>query len=179
VNDIRQKGLETTGLAEVAKQTGYATPTSTPFYRRLVAARLFKLLAPQGAELTKLALDYLKPDSEEAKAALLNYDWPGNVRELQNAVEHATVLGDNEWVAATDLPDRISGGLGLGSKLSGGGYHEAIKELKRRVILSAFNEANGSLSETARLLKLNPTYLSRLIKVLEIQLPSKARPIGK
>jgi hypothetical protein len=71
VNDIRQKGLETTGLAEVAKQTGYAAPTSTPFYRRLVAARLFKLLAPQGAELTKLALDYLKPDSEEAKAAAL------------------------------------------------------------------------------------------------------------
>src|SRR5437870_3542254 len=71
VNAIRQKGLETTGLAEVAKQTGYAAPTSTPFYRRLVAARLFKLLAPQGAELTKLALDYLKPDSEEAKASAL------------------------------------------------------------------------------------------------------------
>jgi len=122
---------------------------------------------------------HIRGFSEEAKAALLNYSWPGNVRELQNAVEHAAVLGEGEWVAVTDLPDRISGGLGLGSKIGGEGYHEAIKELKRRVIITAFNESNGSLSETARLLKLNPTYLSRLIKVLEIQLPSKARPIGK
>jgi len=71
VSDIHEKGLETTTLAVVAKQTGYAAPTSTPFYRRLVAARLFKLLSPQGAELTKLALDYLKPDSDEAKANAL------------------------------------------------------------------------------------------------------------
>jgi len=71
VGDIHEKGLETTTLAVVAKQTGYAAPSSTPFYRRLVAARLFKLLSPQGAELTKLALDYLKPDSDEAKANAL------------------------------------------------------------------------------------------------------------
>src|SRR5205085_3249092 len=117
--------------------------------------------------------------NEETKDALLNYSWAGIVRELQNAVEHAAVLGDSEWVAVADLPDRISGGLGLGTKLGGEGYHDAIKELKRRVIVTAFNEAGGSLSETARILKLNPTYLSRLIKVLEIQLPSKVRPTGK
>jgi len=71
VSDIHEKGLESTTLAVVAKQTGYAAPTSTPFYRRLAAARLFKLLSPQGAELSKLALDYLKPDSDEAKANAL------------------------------------------------------------------------------------------------------------
>lgn len=36
-----------------------------------VETYLFKLLSPQGAELTKLALDYLKPDSEETKASAL------------------------------------------------------------------------------------------------------------
>jgi hypothetical protein len=72
VTSIHEKGLETVSMADLAKGLGYANPTSTPFYRRMVASRLFKLLTAQGAELTKLALDYLKPDTEEAKARALS-----------------------------------------------------------------------------------------------------------
>jgi hypothetical protein len=68
---IHDKALETAPLPQVAKGCGYATPTSTPFYRRLAAARLFKLLASPQAELTSTALDYLKPDREDAKQAAL------------------------------------------------------------------------------------------------------------
>ncbi len=64
---IHEKALETASLPEVAKGCGYANPTSTPFYRRIVAARLFKLLNSPKAELTKSALDYLKPDTDDAK----------------------------------------------------------------------------------------------------------------
>jgi|GEM_PF-1860932 len=71
VTDIHEKALETASMPEVAKGCGYASPSSTPFYRRMVAARLFKLLSSQRAELTKLALDYLKPDSEDAKSKAL------------------------------------------------------------------------------------------------------------
>jgi hypothetical protein len=71
VADIHEKALETAAMPDVAKGCGYASPSSTPFYRRMVSARLFKLLSPQRAELTKLALDYLKPDTEDAKSKAL------------------------------------------------------------------------------------------------------------
>jgi hypothetical protein len=67
VTTIHEKALETASLNEVAKGCGFANPTSTPFYRRIVAARLFKFLNSPKAELTKNALDYLKPDTDDAK----------------------------------------------------------------------------------------------------------------
>ena len=69
---IHEKGLETASLIEVAKSCGYAAPTSTPFYRRLGAARLFKLLSSPKAALTALAMDYFKPDTDGAKRKALN-----------------------------------------------------------------------------------------------------------
>lgn len=64
---IHEKALETAAMPDVAKGCGYANPTSTPFYRRIVAARLFKLLSAPKPELTKLALDYFKPETDDAK----------------------------------------------------------------------------------------------------------------
>jgi hypothetical protein len=69
---IHDKALETAAMPDVAKGCGYANPTSTPFYRRIVAARLFRLLGQPKPELTKLALDYLKPDTDDAKQAALS-----------------------------------------------------------------------------------------------------------
>src|SRR6266446_3645327 len=71
VTDIHQKALETATMSAVAQGCGYAASSSTPFYRRIVAARLFKLLSPEGAALTSQALDYLKPDREDAKSQAL------------------------------------------------------------------------------------------------------------
>jgi hypothetical protein len=71
VTTIHEKALETAAAIEVAKGCGYANPTSTPFYRRIVAARLFKFLNSPKPELTKIALDYLKPDTHDAKQSAL------------------------------------------------------------------------------------------------------------
>jgi hypothetical protein len=68
---IHNKGLELASLPEVAKGCGYANPTSTPFYRRIVAARLFQFIGTPKPSLTKLANDYLKPDTENAKQSAL------------------------------------------------------------------------------------------------------------
>ena len=87
VTEIHEKALETAPMAEVAKGCGYAGPSSTSFYRRIVAARLFGLLSQQGAALTKQALDYLKPDTENAKDRALNssiQSIPAYVELLQN-----------------------------------------------------------------------------------------------
>jgi len=67
VHKIETKGLQTLSGRQVAERLGYAAPTSTPFYRRMVAAKLFGLLdTAQGVNLTGLALDYFKPTDEES-----------------------------------------------------------------------------------------------------------------
>jgi len=72
VDKIEADGLQTLSQQDVAKRLGYATQTSTPFYRRTVSARLFGLIdTTQGVNLTKLALDYFKPLDEESKRQAL------------------------------------------------------------------------------------------------------------
>jgi hypothetical protein len=72
VTKIHDLGLETASMPEIAKRCGYTAPTSTPFYRRMVASRHFGLLSKSGADLTVRVKDYLKPDSEGAdKRALI------------------------------------------------------------------------------------------------------------
>src|ERR1700677_791488 len=61
VSDIHGKALENATMDEVSKKMGYASATSSPFYRRVVAARLFGLLG-QGASLTEASRDYIRPD---------------------------------------------------------------------------------------------------------------------
>src|SRR5213595_3730624 len=72
VGKIESDGLQTLTVHEVAKRMGFASATSTPFYRRIVGAKLFGLLdTTQGVNLTKLALDYFKPTDDDSKAAAL------------------------------------------------------------------------------------------------------------
>lgn len=72
VEKIEGEGLQTLSQQDVAKRLGYANPTSTPFYRRVVAAKLFGLIdTTQGVNLTRLALDYFKPTDEESKQKAL------------------------------------------------------------------------------------------------------------
>jgi DNA-binding NtrC family response regulator len=35
---------------------------------------------------------------------LVSQPWKGNVRELDNAIEHAMILGNGEWITVADLP---------------------------------------------------------------------------
>ncbi len=71
VHTIREQGVESESMPVIAKESGYSSPTSTGFYRRIVAARLFGMIELQGARLTSLAMDFLKPDSDDAKTKSL------------------------------------------------------------------------------------------------------------
>ncbi len=71
VTTIHEKAVETANLNDVAKACNFTSSTTTPFYRRMLAARLFKLLTPQKAELTQTALDYIRPDADDAKQKAL------------------------------------------------------------------------------------------------------------
>jgi len=109
--------------------------------------------------------------SREARALLVAYDWPGNVRELQNAMERAVVMGSAEAIVPEDLPDVVLDTAA--PEADGQGFHDAVRQHRRRLILAALERANGNVAEAARALKLHPVYLHRLITSLGLrdQLP--------
>ncbi len=106
--------------------------------------------------------------SAEALACLAAYDWPGNVRELENAVERAVVLGSTELIVPEDLPDAVLDTAPEAAQLAGG-YHETLREEKKRAILAALEQSGGKYTEAAKILGVHPNYLHRLVRNLNLK----------
>jgi len=115
----------------------------------------------------------LEDISPEALALLRAHDWPGNVRELENAVERAVVLAETEVLRPEDLPAPVRRGETGPPEAAGSvwlelGYHSAVREFKRRLLRAALDRHGGVQVQAAKGLDLHPTYLSRLLKKLEV-----------
>ena len=110
----------------------------------------------------------IKGISEEARACLMQYEWPGNIRELENAMERAVVVGSSEWIQPEDLPDAVLE-TGAASGQTPANYHEAIRKLKKELILNALEQAGGSITEAAKLLGMHGNYLHRLMTNLDLR----------
>ena len=105
--------------------------------------------------------------SEEARVYLTAYDWPGNIRELENAIERAVVLGSTELILPEDLPEALlEQPVAVATSTS---YHEAVALKKKQIILEAMSQAEGNYTEAAKLMKLHPNYLHRLIRNLNLK----------
>jgi transcriptional regulator with GAF, ATPase, and Fis domain len=109
-----------------------------------------------------------RPISREALACMVNYDWPGNVRELENAIERALVLASSDVILPEDLPESLLERTPL-PEMAEASYHAAVKELKKRLILDAVEQTQGSYADAARILGVHPNYLHRLIRNLELK----------
>jgi Nif-specific regulatory protein len=154
------------------------------FFRLNVVAITMPSLRERGQDIPLLANYFLSRYSQRCKRrvrgispqameCLQRYDWPGNVRELENAIEHAVLLGADEVVMPEDLPEVIAEGQAADSG-QGSGYHAAISELKKKLIVQAFQQAEGSYTEAARLLGVHPNYLHRLIRNLNLKAALRA-----
>jgi len=107
--------------------------------------------------------------SAEVKECLLKYDWPGNVRELQNAIERAVALGTSEWIELEDLPESLLEKRSIPLSTSALSFQDALLQLKRDLILKAFEGTKGNFNEAATRLGLNPNHLYRLVKNLNLK----------
>jgi transcriptional regulator with PAS, ATPase and Fis domain len=105
--------------------------------------------------------------SREARAHLMSHDWPGNVRELENAIERAVVLGSSDRILPEDLPEPVMEAEAAGGVTSG--YHAAIREAKRRVVLEAILNAGGRYCDAAKALGVHANYLHRLMRTLNLR----------
>jgi Nif-specific regulatory protein len=106
--------------------------------------------------------------TQEALACLAQYDWPGNIRELENALERAVVIGTSDYIQAHDLPESIAESA-KNETAAPAKYHDAIRGLKKQLILGALDQCAGNVTEAAKLLGVHANYLHRLMSNLALR----------
>lgn len=101
--------------------------------------------------------------TDEAMNLLRSYAWPGNVRELRNTIERAVILGKQDTISVTDLPEAFHSRdepVRLGDRVP----LAIIEEIHIRQILAA----TGSLQEAAEILGIDQATLWRRRKAYGI-----------
>jgi Nif-specific regulatory protein len=105
--------------------------------------------------------------SDEAMELLLSYSWPGNVRELENAVERAVVMCQEQYVRPEHLI-LTTRDQARDYEYGGKALKDAVNLFKKHYIAKTLEVNGWNQTETAKRLGIQRTYLSRLIKELEI-----------
>jgi transcriptional regulator with GAF, ATPase, and Fis domain len=112
--------------------------------------------------------------SDQAQACLMRYEWPGNIRELENAMERAVVVGSSEWILPEDLPEMLmETGAGSAPEAAPANYHEALRRMKKELILNALEQSAGNITEAAKTLGVHGNYLHRLMRNLDVRAAMK------
>jgi two-component system nitrogen regulation response regulator NtrX len=105
-----------------------------------------------------------KEFTSDALDMMVDYSWPGNVRELRNEIERLVIMVQDEAIQAGDLS------LPNGTHTSRGAtLHEARAQYEREFILTKLRENNWNISQTARMLGLERSYLHRKMKTYGIE----------
>ena len=80
------------------------------------------------------------------------------------------MLSAGDRITAEDLPlGHIASSGGPSAPENPAGFHEAVVAYKRQIIRDALRRFGGNQSRAASALGLQRTYLSRLIKELEVR----------
>ncbi len=98
----------------------------------------------------------------EALEALLSYSWPGNVRELENVVERAVIVSSNNIIDVEDL--MLQNYDTKKDPYIGKSLKEAIIQFKKYFIKSVLDRHKWNQTVTSKVLGIQRTYLSKLIK---------------
>lgn len=174
--DVRIVTATNRDLEEAVKQGDFRQDL---YYRLNVVSVTMPPLRDRREDIQLLASYFLSTYSKkckrrikgifpEARSLMGGHDWPGNVRELQNAIERAVVLGSTKMLAAEDLPEALfeTGDI---SSPPVTGYHNALKQAKRAIVIKAIDQAQGNYTEAAKRLGLHATNLHRLIRNLDLR----------
>jgi two-component system, NtrC family, nitrogen regulation response regulator NtrX len=104
---------------------------------------------------------------ESALDVLAHHDWPGNVRDLKETVESLLIITDSDLISADDV-NRYLGKQGNGGSVSAT-LRGRLQDDERRYVTEALSRSGGNVTEAARDLGVDRTYLSKKIQKLRIE----------
>lgn len=158
--DVRVIAATNRNLEEEIKKGNFREDL---YYRLNVVNLKVPPLRERKEDIILLATHFLKQFCEEnhkkiegfsnqAMAAINNYDWPGNIRELRNCLESAVVMCRNSIIDLNDLPPAVSSAgsspdivIPLGTTMD---------EAEKTIILETLAYCKGNKSKTADVLNL-------------------------
>ncbi len=128
---------------------------------------------------------------DDAKILWLSYAFPGNIRELRNIVIRLGAKYPSQWVDASQVAAELELPVGapavapdqafprnIEAQLSQPNFSldDTLLEWERRYITVAMEQADGNLSQAARILGINRTTLYSKVQRLEKILNIKVNP---
>ncbi len=110
--------------------------------------------------------------SHAAEDVLLNYECKGNVRELDKIIRRAVIMMENSYIQPEDLGIQVQPDIIEDDEHLEGEYKLSVirNVAERRAIRHALKEADGNISQAAKLLDVTRPTLYSLIERLKIQL---------
>ena len=102
---------------------------------------------------------------------LMAQPWKGNVRELDNAIEHAMIVGEGDWITLADLPRSLRGkGDGASEVVVGDDLRDALRAYEKIHIESVLRRTGNDKRAAAEKLGLSLSSLYRKVEELGIHL---------
>ncbi|AFG37573.1 sigma-54-dependent Fis family transcriptional regulator [Spirochaeta africana] len=173
--DIRIIAATNRNLEEAVRHGSFRTDL---YYRLNVLPIEIPALRDRKDDIPALALYFLDKFNRETKKqiagfssdameTLLSYSWPGNVRELENTIERAVVLCRERDIGSQDLLLAASSSE-RSHEYPGHNLKDAVNLFKKHFIESTLRQCGWNQTQAARKLDIQRTYLSRLLKELDI-----------
>lgn len=163
---------------DIEKAVEKGTFRSDLYYRLNVLPLYIPPLRQRTEDIVELATYFLrrfnretnkqiKGFSEKAMEEMFAYSWPGNVRELENAVERAVVIARQEFINPQDLilPTGIGNSSDAYTEKS---FKDAVNSFRKGFLTVSLQNHKWNQTSAAKSLGLQRTYLTKLIKELEI-----------
>jgi PAS domain S-box-containing protein len=167
------------------------------FYRLSVFPVEVPPLRERGEDVVQLAQHFLEQTCRDFGREVMTltrtqaenlrrYNWPGNIRELKNVIERAVILSEGSVLRLdksmpdmrdNDAPVRDEHSIGRDNEKPSILTDDDIRELQKRNIIAALNEADWRVSGkggAAELLGVKPTTLADRIRTYNIEKPARA-----
>ncbi|WP_026376118.1 sigma-54-dependent transcriptional regulator [Aestuariibacter salexigens] len=103
----------------------------------------------------------LKPISQSALTAMLQYAWPGNIRALRHATERAVILSESDEYVAQDFQLRPDADAGRPAAENGEPKELNLEKLELQAIRTALKKHRYNISHAAKELGLTRAALYR------------------
>jgi Nif-specific regulatory protein len=154
------------------------------FFRLNVLPIRIPPLRERAEDILLLADFFLKKNCKKLKKNLsfhpqtletmLSYPWSGNVRELENTIERACILSEDQEL----MPEHLYIDIEADSNFSQSQNHDlksALNSFKTRHLIKVLEMAENNQTKAAKILGIQRTYLSRLLKELDIETSQKEK----